>query len=384
MSNRTFLSLLPLTALTAILASTPVATAAQEVDDRWLPWTGCWQAESDGLLCIEMADGGVEFLSVGDEGVVSEQSIVADGVARPIEDETCSGTEAAEFSLDGERVYLREDVTCGAQSQIVHGVIAMLSPSEWVDIRGADNGRGVYSRTFRRVSDAFATSRGFPDANNDDDLTARMRRWAVSEPSDIDDLLEVLDRTGEGVTSAWVLEQIDPFPVNAEFLVALDEAGIPDDVIDVMVAQAFPNEFYVADNGAGRRSSAGLAGGSGAFVGGSPFLVGDPFFNPWSWRYRGFGNAFGWGPGFGVGGFGFGWPFNERVIVVRRSGDFPTTTRNGVRPVPGGGYVGTNRGSSGGSVSRAAPPRTSVSSGSAGRSTGRKAKPRTGGGGGPF
>jgi len=372
-------------ATAAALLWLPSAVDAQEVDARWLPWTGCWQAvdDSSGLLCVELADGGVEFLSVGDEGVVSEETIVADGVARAIDDEVCSGSQSADFAPDGERIYLVEELACGDQLQMVNGVIAMVSPSEWVDIRGSDTGRGVYSRTFRRVSDEFATSRGFPDANNDDDLTARMRRWAVSEPSSLSDIVEVLERTGPGVTRAWVVEQIDPFPVDSEFVIALDEAGVPHDVIDVVVAHAFPGDFALADNRGERRPSDRVSGGrEGGYVGVDPWVG---YWSPWSWRYRPYGYAYGWDRW----GYPYGWPYRERVIVVNRTGGSGGFDRsNGVRPIPGGGYARPDRGSSGGGsqparVSGGSRSGGSVSSGgvSGGRSTGRTAKPRRTGGG---
>jgi len=402
MNMKTRVRALALSASAVSLAAASGAVTAQETDARWAPWTGCWQASDDGsgLICLELADGGAELLSVGDEGVVSQETIVADGVPRSIEDETCSGTTTAEFSPDAERVYLREEIDCGADApRVISGVIAMVSPSEWVDIRGAENGRGVFSRTFRRVSDEFATSKGFPDANNDDDLTARMRRWAVSEPSSFDDLLEVFDRTGPGVTQAWVISQNDPFPVDSDFVVALDEAGLPHDVIDVVVAHAFPAEFTVANDARTRRAASPQRRAT-AYVGVDPFLAGragfGAFWSPWSWRYRGFGwNGFGWnGWGFGPGG-GFGFPFNDRIIVVQRGGDVPGVgARPGARPVPGGGYARDGRswgggdrapvrmgGSSGGSRGAVS---SGGSTGGGSRSTGRKAKPRTGGGGGSF
>lgn len=377
-----------------LLLASAAAVSAQVAapDTRWLPWTGCWQATDAeaGLLCVQQADGGVEFLAVGEEGVISDETIVADGRTRAIEDETCEGTTSAAFSPDGERVYLREVVDCNGTREVSTGLIAMVSPSEWVDIRGSETGDAVWARTFTRVTDEYATSRGFPDANNDDDLSARMLRWRASEPSNFDDLMEVHARTGSAVTRAWVAEQLDPFPVSADALVELQDAGLPDDVIDMVVAHAFPDEFVLARGGdAERRPSdvtrARASGAGVAYVGVDPFYRG--YWSPWSYRYRGY-----YGYGYPYGG-GWGYPYRDRIVIVERR-DIPDTNTNGqyVRPRPGGGYSWGGGSSSGGG---AQPARLSGGSGSTtragvsssggvsgGRSTGRTAKPRTSGGGG--
>ena len=377
-----------------ILLLSASAVAAQDAapDTRWLPWTGCWQAADtdSGLLCVQQADGGVEFLSVGEEGVISDETIVADGVTRPIQDETCEGTTFAEFSQDSERVYIREVIDCNGSRQVSTGLIAMVSPSEWVDIRGSESGDAVWARSFQRVTDEYATSRGFPEANNDDDLSARMLRWRASEPSNFDDLMEVYDRTGSSVTRAWVAEQLDAFPVSADALVALQDAGLPDDVIDMVVAHAFPDEFVLARGGDYERRPSdvtrGRAGAAVGYVGIDPFYRG--YWSPWSYRYRG---LYGFGDPFFGGGFGF--PYRDRIVIVERR-NIPRNSPNAgyVRPRPGGGYSWGGGSSSGGaqparvSGGSGSTTRAGVSSGgvSGGRSTGRTAKPRTSGGGGMF
>ena len=394
----------------ALLLVTSGLSAQDTQDNRWLPWTGCWLAgeEDGGLLCVQQADGGVEFLSVGESGVVSEESIIADGQPRAVDDQTCEGTTTAEFSADGERIYLREEVDCTGTLQASTGLIAMVAPGTWVDIRGLEDGAAVWSRTFRRVTDEFATSRGFPDANNEGDFRSRLLRWQASEPSDLDDIMDVYDRTGPGVTQAWISEQLDPFPVDSDALVSLHEAGLPDDVIDVVVAHAFPEKFVLADN-AGRQpqrvasrrtTSVGVPNGYGgvAYVGVDPFYM-NGFWSPWGFRgFQPFFNNFGWDRGgFGFGGFGgFGFPYRERVIVVRPNSNGPDMggENRRVRPRPGGGYsYGGTRAGSGGQARTSGAPAAATSGGgsrvgsggvSGGRSTGRTAKPRRTGGGGLF
>lgn len=362
-------------AMCAALIALPSALQAQADDGRWLAWAGCWEGTDATamLLCVEPVEGGVNLVSVeGDSRSV--ETIIANGMPQPIESDRCSGTRTAEFSADGERVYLREEVECGGVTAELTGMIAMISPTEWVDIRGAADRPDAVSRTFRRASETRAREAGFGTLQSADALATRMMRWQASEPTSFDDLLEVYGHIGEGATRAWVVEQIDPFPVDADALVRLADAGVPDRVIDVVVAHAFPDRFVLGEGAPSERA-------------GPSSNRGDPYGRnayPAYGRY-GYGSyGFGWGSPYNYGyGYGYGYPYRDRFIVVQRyrpRTDVPQNLSPRVRPMPGVGYTGgrPSTSSSGASSSQGA----AASSGSSrGRSTGRTAKPRTGGGG---
>jgi hypothetical protein len=90
-----------------LLAGVPAAVAAQDVDSRWLPWLGCWEAAEEGaaapLICvIPLADGqGVELTTWTDGELVSSEAIHTDGMPREVDREGCRGVEQARFSQDG-------------------------------------------------------------------------------------------------------------------------------------------------------------------------------------------------------------------------------------------------------------------------------------------
>ncbi|MDT8368375.1 MAG: hypothetical protein RQ745_04170 [Longimicrobiales bacterium] len=373
--------------LALVLAAAPSPSTAQDTDTRWRPWTGCWNSvdDAEALLCVEPAEGGIEFLTVSDGGTLVQEEIIADGSVQTLDLEGCEGVRRAEFSRDGERIYLRDEIDCNGTREVVTGVIAMIAPEEWIDIRGSIDGRGLWSRTFRRVSDAEATAHGFPDANDPDDLSVRLMRWRASEPSDFADLIEVHERTGEGVTRAWVSEQLDPFPVNADALLSLSRAGVPESVIDVVVAHAFPERFVLAEE-PGRQAREGEDPRTArAFT----YVTLDPYYGSFG-SLHGFNSArFGHGFGSHFGGFGphFGGSFfHDRTIFVERRRNDPDAS-NGVRPVPGGGFG--RRGPGGNSTGTAIPRDAGMGAQSIGsgasysgeRSTGRTARRRGGGGG---
>ena len=45
-----------------------------------------------------------------------DELVIPDGVSRPITDAECKGTEQAEWSKDGARVFRTTDVTCGKEA----------------------------------------------------------------------------------------------------------------------------------------------------------------------------------------------------------------------------------------------------------------------------
>jgi hypothetical protein len=49
---------------------------------------------------------------VGDQPT-TEESVIADGASHPVRDGECLGSEQAEWSRDGQRLFRRADVTCG-------------------------------------------------------------------------------------------------------------------------------------------------------------------------------------------------------------------------------------------------------------------------------
>ena len=76
-----------------MLAAGPLATAAaQEMDERWLAWMGCWQPvrtstsadAPESLLCFRPSaeEAGVEMIAVEDGEIAGREVVRADGAAR--------------------------------------------------------------------------------------------------------------------------------------------------------------------------------------------------------------------------------------------------------------------------------------------------------------
>ena len=63
----------------------PSLVSAQDVDSRWLPWLGCWEASEGGteipMLCIQPLTGGqgVELTTWAEGENISTEAIYTDG-----------------------------------------------------------------------------------------------------------------------------------------------------------------------------------------------------------------------------------------------------------------------------------------------------------------
>ena len=397
---------------------------AQEVDGRWAPWVGCWRAVDDTgtapFLCVVPLAGeaGVEMLDVVDGEVVSREPIFADGQQHAVSREDCEGWERSEFSDDSRRIFVRSELICdtsGMRSST--GVLSMVTPYEWLDVRTVS----VEGQSLPWVVRYQLASRADFEAAGQGDLIAsqgaevQMRRVAASIPVTLDDVAEAAQNVSAETVQVWVVERGESFDLDASGLIRLAEAGVPPELIDVVVAVSYPDKFVVNDGAASGRGSEEARPDyrSVHVLGVNPFM--DPFYSPYS-RYGyyapygrrysvGFYSGYGYGNGYGGYGYpryGGGWGYNygyggygTPVIVVGRRGSGDESGPRAGRVARGGGYTSAGGGStntgraaqprssgsatqssgSSGASSRSAPSRGSSSS--SGRSTGRTAQPRT-------
>lgn len=378
----------------ALFAGAALPASAQDVartgDAGWAPLQGCWMPvgapAEEGLLCVRpAADGpGVELLAVADGEATVSRRIVTDGQPRPVSQEGCEGTEQAELSSDRSRLYLRSELVCeGGVQRTSTGVISFPSPGQWLDVEAVEVGgqSAAWVQWYREAPNEAVREAGMEHLTADRGMAIRSARLAASRPLTAVDVVEASRKVDAEAVRTLVAQRAEPFALDAETLIALADAGVPDDVIDVMVAVTYPETFALGDEAAEAQPRPSDRMARQIYM--------DPYYSPYSYRYRrGLYAPWGyWGghyPGYGG--------YRPAVVVVE-----PRSTGHG-RVVNGRGYSrGTassrgsaqprdrasaprRSGSTGGSVS---PSGTRSGSGSAssGSSTGRKAKPRGGGGG---
>lgn len=363
-----------LAAAVALIAVAAPTADAQQIDDRWLPYLGCWEAVHDAadapMTCVRPGPaGGVELLAVTADGVTETRVLHADGVARTRVAEGCRASESAEFSADGTRIYLHGELACDdAPVRSTAGLMAMVDRDRWIEVQAMDVGgrSAAWAQQFApaprgRVAAAGLT--GIQELVDQRARAVRMARLAASAPITVDEVIEAHARTDAEAVRIWVAEQVHTIPLDSRALARLAEAGVSEEVIDVVVAVAYPERFAVAEAPPlDRRPRRGVY---------------DPY---WGWpRYPGY-----WDPYYmyysrGWGGYGLGWSpyryYPSRVVVVT-----PRDNRGGMvrgRGPTGGTATAPSSRSTGGASVRSPRPASSQPA-SGGRSSGgeRRAQPR--------
>ncbi len=377
-----------LAAVVLLVGMAPSPGAAQDVDARWLPWLGCWEAmegeDEAPLLCVRPSEDGtgVEFVTLSEGETAASDVIRADGISRNVEREECQGMEQARFSADGTRIYLKSDYVCeGGDRTEASGILAMINPMEWVDIKAVDGSPWVLR--YRLARSSKVEESGLENVVASRAADVKRARIAASARLTEEDIVEAVGNVDGAAVKALIVEKGDPFAVDADMLVRLDDAGVPGEVIDLVVAVSFPDRFavkagpvhveeYAAEEGVRPRRSIYMAGG-----------YYDPFY--WGMGYR-------WGYGYGspyyYGGYGYGYYGNPYggygyyrpttiVVSQRPQGGRMIKGQGYTRSGSSGGYTGRTAGYRGGSSGRASAG--SSPGRSSGSSSGRVAKPRGGG-----
>jgi hypothetical protein len=241
-------------------AQTTERLSADGNDVRWQPWIGCWslfeeserkedttprdlspdravEQPSSGAItvCVTPADttGGVRLLTSIDGETAFEDIIVADGAPHAVEQRGCRGTQHAEWSRSGARLFSRAELACPGDKPHTVSHLALLHGGIWLDILSVtrDGREGVRVRRYRREGD---DERGRPAPG-----PAAVRALTIADVKEISAKLTPL------VVQAALVETNARFPLDGRTLIELDKSGVADEVTDLMVALSFPGTFKV-------------------------------------------------------------------------------------------------------------------------------------------
>lgn len=265
---------------TASLASAQTApSAGPKLDARFNSWLGCWRLEDDlagtgARMCITPDQGGVRLQTVVGTQRGIDELVIPDGAARPIVDSECKGTERAEWSNDGTRVFRSTDVTCPNESPRTIKSVAFLAPGPmWINVQhiSGESAANVRAQRYRRAANQNLAdgSRAAQPASSPiaGDLT-----WSV------EDVIEASGKLPAEALQAALADVRQKFDINKRTLLSLDEANVPDGVIDLMVALTFPKRFIIERTGGS--APVGVSTGMGWY---DPFM--SPLLSPLDYAY---------------------------------------------------------------------------------------------------
>ncbi len=237
--------------------ATPV-WAQTAPDPRWSAWLGCWDLVTDAVrenlpsaeaalepsraskqtnsrgarVCVAPAPGGVVLSTLIGAQPVLEQTVIADGSDRPISEPECKGTQRAEWSKDGLRLFSNAELRCPNQApRTVSGLALLVANGSWLDVQSVTiNSRSsVRIRRYRRAADQ---------------PNAAARSLAATRLT-LDDVKEAATKVSAQALEAALIETNSTFGLTGKALLDLDKAGVPDSVVDLMVALTFPQAFTV-------------------------------------------------------------------------------------------------------------------------------------------
>jgi hypothetical protein len=302
----THVTMLAAAVWTVGLGSAVAVAQPRAVDPRWAPWVGCWRlvTESDRrpaldpadamasaarraarrgdavVVCIapgEQPEAVVQSTVVIDRPVL-ETTVVADGTERPISEPNCRGTQRAEWSRSGHRLFSFAQLACEGQAPRKISTLSLLVDGPtWLDIQMVDVGgrQSVRVRRYEPAADHAAAGGRLPEPAGG---------WPLASTLMFDDVKEASGKVAPAVLEAALVETDSKFPLNGKRLRELSDAGVSEDVIDLMVALTFPKRFVV-ERGSG---SWGPVGGFS-----SPWGWDDAFgmlslYAPFSYRYWGY------------------------------------------------------------------------------------------------
>jgi len=378
------------------------AQPAQGPDPRWVPWLGCWQLLQDSQRSEDDADPGfdagaleqgrarpprasgsvqsVQDLSVcvtpdGADGVTMttrsggvtlfEDTVFADGARRALTDAECRGSQRAEWSLDGDRLFAEAEIACGAQPvRTVSGLTMMAAGGTWLDIQAVEieGYESVRVRRYRRAADQSP-------AGLAPGLLERAERTTYlsgGRPFTIQDVIEASGKVSSQAVEVALIETQARFDLDRDTLVLLDDSGVDESLVDLMVALSYPDRFEYD-----RRASAPAVSYRGRTYGSfgyDPLWYGLDGYGPYDYYYytpfgyRGWGYYYGYSP--------YYYQYSARPLYVPsrpRASD-----RSSGRVVNDRGYTRVRpRGSSGGDANTGGRRQTgSRNSGSGGSSGG--------------
>jgi uncharacterized membrane protein YgcG len=286
-------------------------------------------------MCITPDKNGVRMQTIVGTTRGIDELVIPDAVAHAITDPECKGTERAEWSTDGARVFRDTDVTCGKEPARAIKSVAFLAPGpSFINVQqisGADATSSVRVQRYRRAANqqlADGSKAPQPPAGAAARTSPELTTWSV------DDVIEASSKIPAEALQAALTEVHHGFELNKKTLIALDDAGVEDHVIDLMVALTYPKRFVVERAGGG--STSGVSMGSGWF---DPFMMSPMMgayaecFSPYGYGYRtyyGMCNSMGYSSfGYNYYGYGYnryGYGVNGGWIDV---GNLPPGTGNG-------------------------------------------------------
>jgi len=273
-------------ALAVALLLSPVVAGAQSqgTGSNWDAWLGCWELVLENArdaavppnparrpltqprdstrpqVCVEASGNGAILTTRVANQPAIQQTVIADGLDHPISDADCHGTQRAEWSKNGKRLYSRAELACGADkgNRRVSGFSILGANGTWTDIQAVDvsGQQTVRVRNYRRVTEAARIGDGLMRAT----------------PLTLEDVEEAAGKVSARALEAALVETSSAFDLSGKDMLALHDANVPPSVTDLMIALSYPDRFVIERT-------------TRADFGPAVSMIDEPFFLGWAFGY---------------------------------------------------------------------------------------------------
>ena len=258
-SSREILALTLLVAAAAPVAaqypsSTPsqygVQSSRSSLDPRWIPWIGCWDADTTGgysdpsqtlYTCVTPLPGtsGVQQLTIAGGKITARRRLIANGAKNSFDENGCRGTRSVEWASSGRRAYIRSSYTCDVGlTGSSNAVLAVTTTGDWLQVETVHAGQGLIEHTdqWRDAGMPSSAPSEVFNAIESRRITSTTARAAAAAPLTVAEVIDALHHVDSTTVSSLIVASGQRFSLNGAEVAALFRASVPRDVLQAMVA----------------------------------------------------------------------------------------------------------------------------------------------------
>lgn len=228
-------------------------------DPLLTPWIGVWTIVDDqpaesardqsAKSIVEIGptvDGkGLKISRKVPQKADVQEALIPDGVRRPIKSNNCTGWQTSKWLPEAGLIVSSSEINCKeSESYAISSLRMMVSADRMVDILNIKA-----SGQTRIAVRHLVFSNDFPSTGESPNQLAMAARMSISTPWDLNKIIQLSKMIDVSSFQAALLERNSHIKLNPKSLKQMTAANVPKPVIDLLVAQAFPEKFVISKNG---------------------------------------------------------------------------------------------------------------------------------------
>lgn len=216
-----------------------------------------------------------------------QEVVIPDGVRRPIQSKNCTGWQSSKWLPEAGLISGSSEIACNeSESYSITTLRMIVSPERMIDVLTikASGQTRIAVRHLLYSKDLTSTGE-FPNQ------LAMAARISISAPWDLNTILKLSKMIDVSTFQAALLEKDTQLTLNPKTLKQLTAANVPKPIIDLLVAQAFPEKFFIEKNGQVAATQAVKTKDSLSASSTAPYAIIYPaygyggYYSPYYWSY---------------------------------------------------------------------------------------------------